>query len=635
MIVKNMLVRNILSLLLALLPLMSMAGSGATSHYDRQAPFGYCNMSSRTDATKTYTMTGGGAWTYPLPEGTDMAVITSNGGDMRTAISDAIKRHKVVVLDGSNGPLLVSTSINLTAIEDRTIIGVNNATLVTEWQVTDEIKKMLDDAGVPQMNSSNDPLGGTLPNGVAVREEAEYNTRLLLLQKYGNEDYRRSGFFNIRGCNNIIVRNIRFIGPGSIDVSGDDPIAIYHSYNVWIDHCDFVDGIDGNLDLTSACDFNTVSWCTFRYTSKSYAHRLTNLIGGSVEEPEGTLNTTLAYNRWGALCQNRMPMARMGIIHVLNNLFDCPGASLCVNCNYHSSFLIEGNYFAAGVKRIFRDYDSEAYIWAPDNHTEESFTPPADKGTVSVPYAYDVIPARTISNEVMAYAGATLYREVTATPTEDEPFVPSDIIVSGNSYMVMGDTPRPYDGQRIICKDITMTYGNDGSWGEPRYSQPIPEGYKSFVAGEVNPVDNNGQAYTTLKKNPPTKGTYYIFTPTADGTLTVAFSVYANKELYITENGVAQPLNINGTEYAVGSILNTNERVAASVTIPVKAGSTYHAFCKSSKVMFCGFSFSPATASIVSEASASDNTPILLYRPDGIRVSPSYRGVVKRKGTIR
>lgn len=625
-----MLVRNTITILLALLPFMTMAGSSAVSPYDLQAPFGYCNMSSRTDASKTYTLTGGGAWTYPLPEGTDAAVITSNGSDMRTAISDAIKRHKVVVLDGSNGPILVSTTINMTALEDRTIMGVNNATLVTQWQVTDEIKKMLDDAGVPQMNSSDAPLGGTLPNGIAVREEAEYNTRLLMLQKYGNEDYRRSGFFTIQGCNNIIVRNIRFLGPGSIDVSGDDPIALYHSYNVWIDHCDFIDGMDGNLDLTSACDFCTVSWCTFSYTTKSYAHRLTNLIGGSVEEPEGTLNTTLAYNKWGTLCQNRMPMARMGIIHELNNLFDCPGASLCVNCNYHSSFLIEGNYFATGVKRIFRDYDSEAYIWAPTNYTVESFTPPVDKGTVSVPYTYEVIPATTIRNEIMEHAGATLYRDVTATPTEEEPFTPTDITISGNSYMVMGDTPKPYDGQRIICKDITMTYGNDGSWSEPRYTTPVPEGYKCLVAGEVNPVDNNGQAYSTSKKNTPTKGTYYVFTPTADGTLTAAFTVFTNKELYITEDGIALSLNINGTLYPVGSILNPNERAAASVTIPVKAGRTYHAFCKYSKVMFCGFSFSPATTAIVPVAPLSGNAPTLLYRPDGIRVTPNYRGVVKR-----
>ena len=615
--------------LLAVLLLSMLSMAAEQSSYDQGKPFGYCNMLSRTDASATYSVVGGGAWTYPLPEGTDAAVITSNGGDMREALSNAIKHHQVVVIDGSNGPLLISSTINLSALEGKTIMGVNGATLVTQWQVTDEIKKMLDDAGVPQMNSGSDPLGGTLPNGIAVREEAEYNTRLLMLQKYGNEDYRRSGFFTIQNCRNIIVRNIRFIGPGSIDVGGDDPVALYHSFNVWVDHCDFVDGIDGNLDITSASDYNTVSWCTFSYTGKSYAHRLTNLIGSSEDELEGTLNTTLAYNKWGALCQNRMPMARMGIIHELNNFFDCPGAGLCVNCNYHSSILVEGNYFAAGVKKIFRDYNSEAYVWSPTNYVVESysFTTPKNKGTVTVPYAYEVINASTIRDEIKKYGGATLYQNVTVTPTEEKPYVPSDITVDGNAYIIHGDTPMPYDGQRVICHDITMTYGNDGEWGEPKYNSNVPEGYLSYVSGQGNPFDANGKIYKESKKNPPVKGTYYLFTPTVDGTLTIGSVIFKNKALWVLEDGKAIPYTSGGDQVASGTVIDPDNTSSHVFSFEVKAGSTYHVFCTSSKMMFCGFTLTPKQNTGIQRIPSNDKAQ---------KKSPASRGLYKKtkKGKI-
>ena len=78
--------------------------------------------------------------------------------------------------------------------------------------------------------------------------------------------------------------------------------------NCWVDHCEFVDGMDGNFDITQKSDFNTVSWCTFSYSARSYMHQNTNLVGGSDSEATGYLNTTFAFNHWGDGCLARMPM---------------------------------------------------------------------------------------------------------------------------------------------------------------------------------------------------------------------------------------------------------------------------------------------------------------------------------------
>ena len=231
-----------------------------------------------------------------------------------------------------------------------------------------EIKDLLDKNKVPTMSTSTG--GGKLQNGTSVTEQAEYMTRYLIIEHTGDtkENYRKAGIFYIDGCTNIIMRNLQFVGPGSIDVGGYDLVScINKTTHLWVDHCDFTDGIDGNFDITNESDFVTVSWCTFSYTDRSYMHQNTNLVGSSDSKTadEDKLNITYAYNIWGAKCRARMPMARFGTIHMLNNYFNCAGnASACINPRKNSEFLIEGNYFEKGVKNIesykFREALKEA-----------------------------------------------------------------------------------------------------------------------------------------------------------------------------------------------------------------------------------------------------------------------------------
>jgi pectate lyase len=380
------------------------------SDYDLNKPFGFCTVSSRTDASSTYDITGGGCYTYPIPDdftGT-VKVLKSNGQDMKGTIQNAIKQNDVVILDGADGYFIVSSNVGITA-SNKTIIGINNARICTKWYVTDEIKAALNAAGVPSMSTSGG--GGTLPNGRFVSEEAEYNTRKIIIEMTGDnsESYRNSGIFSLSGCRNIIIRNITFQGPGSIDVGGNDLISSTSSAkNIWVDHCAFIDGMDGNFDITQKSDFHTVSWCTFSYTSRSYMHQNTNLIGSSDSETTGYLNTTFAFNWWGTGCKQRMPMARVGKIHMLNNYFSSTTASNCINPRKNSEFLIEGNYIDNSVPKYYSQSDAKSVTWANNNYTKGQSKPANVGSTVTVPYNYTVASYSDVPTEVQNHAGATL-----------------------------------------------------------------------------------------------------------------------------------------------------------------------------------------------------------------------------------
>src|SRR5205823_12493884 len=94
-----------------------------------------------------------------------------------------------------------------------------------------------------------------------------------------------SGILYVKRCSNIILRNITFEGPGAYDTDGWDNMTLDNSTNIWVDHCEFRDGMDGNLDIKSASDYISVTWCKFIYNKPpipggpggSDDHRFSNL----------------------------------------------------------------------------------------------------------------------------------------------------------------------------------------------------------------------------------------------------------------------------------------------------------------------------------------------------------------------
>ncbi|MBR4993790.1 MAG: hypothetical protein IKY04_06020, partial [Lachnospiraceae bacterium] len=457
-----------------IVPISLKAQSGfAHSDFDQLQAFGFATCDSRTDSNPSITkVTGGGAYTYEdamallnNPEsGKKVKVLTADKVYKDDVIKNAIKDNDIVILDGSKGDFVIKKYITIqnqgsgTGCNNKTILGINNARLVTEWYVTPDVLAILKEADV-ESASTNKGTGGTLPNGVVVDEEAEYLTRKALYEKYGNENYREAGVFCVKRCKNIIFRNLSFIGPGSIDCGGYDLLSVQYSSNVWVDHCEFIDGIDGNFDISNESDMITASWNEFSYTDRSFMHQNTNLVGSSDSKvgDDDKLSITFAFNSWGAKCRSRMPMARYGRFHMLSNYFHCAGnATACINPRLNSEFLIEANYFEKGVKKIFSQSEATSVIWADDNVTIEPFTKPVSFGVCHIPYRYTKMPAEVVKDDVKIFAGPTIWGSSKYSEIPEEEITGIDTVTDNNplseaTYNLLGQKVSP-DTKGIVIK---------------------------------------------------------------------------------------------------------------------------------------------------------------------------------------
>lgn len=376
------------------------------SKYDLNAPFGWANCTSLTQGD-AYKVTGGA--------GGKQITLVSDGKDMRQRIMDAISEYDIIILDGKGGDFIVSSTMRMKDIRNRTIVGINGARVCTQFCCSPEIHKMLNDAEVLKLPTSGDGKNYTLSNGQRVKEPREHKIRQLLIDRDNDqhETFREAGLFNMSGFENVIFRNLILVGPGAVDVGGDDLMTASHgTKHLWVDHCEFIDGMDGNFDINSMSDFITISWCIFRYTERTFIHANTNLIGANDNAQfngEDNLNVTYANCIWDKGCDQRMPMVRFGTIHVMNCLYDCVNNSAAVNPRRNSEVLIDRCYFGKGVKNIFRQTDAKAYQFN-GNFYSEKFKQPADLNTVHIPYAYKGMKAKQLPTVLRASngAGATL-----------------------------------------------------------------------------------------------------------------------------------------------------------------------------------------------------------------------------------
>lgn len=57
-----------------------------------------------------------------------------------------------------------------------------------------------------------------------------------------------SGILNLKsGSSNVIIRNLIFEGPGAYDTDGRDNLTSDGCINLWVDHCEFQDGIEEKI----------------------------------------------------------------------------------------------------------------------------------------------------------------------------------------------------------------------------------------------------------------------------------------------------------------------------------------------------------------------------------------------------
>lgn len=222
------------------------------------------------------------------------------------------------------------------------------------------------------------------------------------------------GGIDIKGVKNVIVRNLKVVGPGAVDVNGIDCIGVDNSTNIWLDHLDVSDGQDGNMDIVNGANYVTVSWTKFTYTSKSSNHMFSNLFGNSDSKTTDRtkLKITVINNWWADGVQERMPRVRFGQVHVVNNLFTSKQATHCVRAGLEADLLVEANAFI-GVKKPIDLYEGNYTAVTVKNNLFQGTTADTvgNKTAFTPPYTLTLIETAklqaTISSATTG-AGATL-----------------------------------------------------------------------------------------------------------------------------------------------------------------------------------------------------------------------------------
>ena len=242
-----------------------------------------------------------------------------------------------------------------------------------------------------------------------------------------------TGILALENCKNIILQNITFKGPGAFDRDASDNLSMSHAEHIWVDHCDFQDGMDGNFDCNQGSDYITVSYCRFRYLRQPWPkladdqnddhnsdHRFSNLLGSSDREgarSAGKLRTTFDHCWWDEGCRMRMPFVRFGQVHLLNCLYSSSMALTYIQARYQSNILVDACAFVNMPKDIhiyqtsakgregYRDYNIRFRHCLGAKDMEERY---GDTPYFTPPYRYAAENSSLVEKAVKASAGATL-----------------------------------------------------------------------------------------------------------------------------------------------------------------------------------------------------------------------------------
>lgn len=232
-----------------------------------------------------------------------------------------------------------------------------------------------------------------------------------------------SGIIYIKRCNNIIIRNLIFEGPGAYDVDGWDNATLDACKNVWVDHCEFRDGVDGNFDIKNASDYITASYCKFAYLKApkpdgpggSDDHRFSNLIGSGddVTSDRGHFTITFARCWWAQGCVSRMPRVRFGKVHMVNNYFNSTASSYCIQAGFEANLLIASNVFENVKNPIDLMSKTSTAVQVTSTNTFTNVTGnKAGNGVTAFtpPYSISILSTSSVKSTVTASngAGATL-----------------------------------------------------------------------------------------------------------------------------------------------------------------------------------------------------------------------------------
>jgi len=314
-----------------------------------------------------------------------------------------------------------------------------------------------------------------------------------------------SGILYLKG-NNLLIRNVTFEGPGAYDCDGWDNLCLDKATNVWVDHCDFQDGCDGNFDIKGKSDNITVTWCRFRYLKEPKAggsggsddHRFSNLVGSGIEDmpADGIYNITYAFCWWDQGCKQRMTRCRNAELHFLNCYWNSSVADYYVGPEKASCYF-EGCTFAgkankpAGIWSPFKTKIDGQQVLLPSYYTFVNCTgnlPENTETPVAAPtYDYEILTAATAKNMITnssCGAGATLKVTTSAKVSSD---------CDGEVPPV---DPQPSEGE--CCVDLSLgeeptvdNEGIDSDFGLLKITYSLNHSSSLWYQGYLNLGSNN------------------------------------------------------------------------------------------------------------------------------------------------
>lgn len=297
--------KTILSILAIALATTTWAGDWAPSKYDQNAPVGFATLNGGTTGSNDEN---------PIVVDNVEAFVKAMKGTEKATIY-------------LKGAITVNEQISISNSENKTVYGLPGS--------------ILDNP------NADTPAADT--------DEAK------------NAAIAKTGILKLDKSKNIIIRNVTFKSAGACDFNARDNLIIQACQNIWVDHCDFQDGIDGNFDIVHASDYISVTWCRFRYLKSprkhgfggdSDSHCFSNLIGNSDNRStdEGHLHITFANCWWDRGCIERMPRVRFGQVHVLNCLYDSPNAKYGIGVGYKANVYVEKcAFFGAPNSKLLKN----------------------------------------------------------------------------------------------------------------------------------------------------------------------------------------------------------------------------------------------------------------------------------------
>jgi len=312
-----------------------------------------------------------------------------------------------------------------------------------------------------------------------------------------------SGLLRFEEGSNIILRNISFKENGVHNDAGGDCLTTAGVYHMWVDHCDFMNGMDGNFDICQGADSISVTWCRFRYSDDADPDRRSNLIGSNNDDipTDGRYNVSFAFCWWDEGCKSRMTRCRNSELHFLNCYWNSSVSSYYIGPEGCSCYF-EGGTFEGKA-------NEENHVWTPFFEAPNYCTfvncagnIPADEGTVNAPaYPYDHLTAA----EAKAYvtdpscgAGATLL-----VNTYGRVYSPCEMPrVDAVFYWQMSGSEAPANGS-VLPADGGSVYV--GSTKADKSFAVEPASYASSVPDYMKAKDGKGlkntanSEYLTLK----------------------------------------------------------------------------------------------------------------------------------------